>query len=298
MLLKGYDNFLSFLIWINIFTNGSECVVIEIQRASSGGHVLMLKILNDLKEFLANRIEKDRQNKLLDLADEFAKPEQMEQEQIEIDLPKQEVRITQNIPEAFPECVEKFTVACPLDIDQADLCPITSLRDFNIGDDAFPVDTPTKCEWLCAMQDVEDAQTSKDEEVTSFCEMGLSYRSEELADLSEAMTTSFLNSCWGSFPVYTVLKLLTHMAQEPSAANALLPKIDFSKIPVFDAVIAQEIVDTLLTLVSSVQFGYDIPDLLRTDILSQVQKFQDDDRFGKHHDSQFGEIKFLLAQFS
>jgi len=301
MLLKGYDNFLSFLIWINIFTTGSECIVIEIQRASSGGHVLMLKILNDLKEFLADRIEKDRQNqnKLLDLTDEFAKPEQTEQEQMELDNLKPEFReITPDIQGAFPkpESIEKITVASPLDVDQTDM--ITSLRDFNNGDDAFSVDTPTKCEWLCAMQDVEDAQASKDEEVTSFCEMGLSYRSDELGDLSEAMTTSFLNSCWESFPVYTVLKLLTHIAQEPSAANTLLQKIDFSKIPVFDAVIAQEIVDTLLTLVSSVQFGYTIPDLVRRELLSQVQKFQDDDRFGKHHDSQFGEIKFLLAQFS
>jgi len=300
MLLNGYDNFLSFLIWINIFTTGSECVVIEIQRASSGGHVLMSKILNDLKQFLADRIEKDTQDEVLDLVHESAKSERMENEKLDIDATAHEIRrIAPSIPQAFPERVETCTAACLLDIsDQVNVCSITSLRDCNIGgDDGFHVDTPTKCEWLCAMQDVEDAQASKDEEVTSFCEMGLSYRSDELGALSEVITTSFLNCCWDSFPVYTVLKLLAHMAQEPSIAYTLLPKIDFSKIPVFDAIIAQEIVDTLLTLVSSVQFGYDFPDFLRADILKQVQRFQDDDRFGKHHESQFREITFLLTQF-
>jgi len=401
--LKGYDSFLSFLIWINIFTTASRQIAVEIQRASSGGHVLMSKIMQELKDFMANRIAKDKQNGLdqdfdsqlhtqsdidsmgkvrkdEDAMDDETRAQGETRTHTQTETHHQEMRrsrslspssllmknagvydesksnplsmksgqkkqffdtsspssskeeartqkhqempsrsITQPCPSLSPFAMinvdtndeytsskllmksgqNNFDISSPSTREPGSedgMCSIMGLRDFNVGDDCFPVETPTTSDWQCAMFEVEDALL-KDEEVTSFCEIGLSYRSEELGSLTEAITMQFLNLCWESFPIYTVLKLLSHLAQEPCGASNLLPKIDFSKIPVFDAVIAQEIVDMLFTLVSSVQYGYSLPESVQKDILIQVQKFQEDDRFGVHHNSVFGEIKFLLTQF-
>lgn len=403
--LKGYDSFLSFLIWINLFTTASRQIAVEIQRASSGGHVLMSKIMQELKDFMANRIAKDKQFGLdqdfdsqlqqcesdmgsidiqmdIQIDDDDTRGKIREtRSQAQTETPKEMRRSRSLSPSArknadagnvdgewnpmlmkghgqkkqffdasSPSSSKRearttttqeemlsrsITQPCPtlspismIDVDINDeessklqmkssgqnnfdisspstrepgsedgTCSVIGLRDFNVGDDCFPMEAPTTSDWECAMLEVEDALL-KDEEVTSFCEIGLSYRSEELGSLTEAITMQFLNLCWESFPIYTVLKLLSHLAQEPCAANNLLPKIDFSIIPVFDAVIAQEIVDMLFTLVSSVQYGYTLSEQVQKDILIQVQKFQEDDRFGQHHNSVFGEIKFLLTQFS
>lgn len=246
--------------------------------------MVVMKVLDDFRDFLAEKIAKKNDFR-------WENYEQLVTKDLSPRKENDAVKETTTL-----ESEEKMESREISDEDGITMEPLSDQMDLSFDDDAFfQVDPPEKEEWLCSMPDLTES-FSKDEAITSFCEMAFSYKPCELGNLAEVLTPEFLGLCWEAFPVYTVLKLLTHMAQEPGVSNILLTKIDFAKIPVRDAVIAQEIIRTLHALVQCLRDGYEISDSLKKNIFSQVEPFEKNKYFGaRSADKWFREIEHLLS---
>lgn len=87
--------------------------------------------------------------------------------------------------------------------------------------------TPTMDDWLLMFDD----GFVVGEELSSVCQIAISYQPRDLGSLAEVISPDFLNQCWKSSQAVVVIRLLKHMSHDPDVATLIVPKLDPTSLP-------------------------------------------------------------------